>query len=244
MKHLFIAMLVMVGLAARSFAASSEEIQESFDRIKYESDHYDNERKITYLGAISLSIYDYTTLFDDSFSQKDSEFLKLIVKEKDTTKSFVPSTRPRDDIKAHFLGEVKRLFRDLPFHDLSEGRRKRLEEFQRDNPQWDFHKPNVEFGQAIDAFDAAELARAKALYGGRAGTVNCDVRVKRRTFPILYEIGCSISAEEGFVPAWREDRDIGFSTLEHIDKEIMQAITRMLEKKSSELMKIKKYGKK
>ena len=165
MKHLFIALLVMVGLAARSFAASPEEIQESIDRIKYESDHYDNERKITYLGAISLSIYDYTTLFDD-FSEKDSEFLKLIVKEKDTTKSFFPRTRPRDDINSHFLAEVKRLFRDLPFHDLYEGRRKRLEQFQRDNPQWDYGKPNVEIGQAMDAFNAAELARRNALYGG------------------------------------------------------------------------------
>lgn len=244
MKHLFIALLVMIGFAARSFAASPEEIQESIDRIKYESDHYDNERKITYLGAITLSIYDYTTLFDD-FSEKDSEFLKLIVKEKDTTKSFFPSTRPRDDINSHFLAEVNRLFRDLPFHDLNEGRKKRLEQFRRDNPQWDYDKPNVEIGQAMDAFNAAELARRSALYGGRAGAVICEVRVKRRTFPVLYEIGCTISGEDDLRQTlWREERDIGFSTPDHVDKEIKQAITRMLVKKSSELKKIKKYGKK
>lgn len=243
MKHFFIA-LVMVSLAARSFAASSEEIEEKFDRIKYESDYYDNERKITYLGAISLSIYDYTTLFDD-FSEKDSEFLKLIVKEKDTTKFLVPSTRPRDDINLHFLAEVKRLFRDLPFHDLSEGRGKRLEQFRRDNPEWDYGKPNVGYGQAIDAFNAAELARRNALYGGRAGAVFCAVRVKRRTFPVLYEIGCTISGEDDLRQTlWREERDIGFSTPEHVDKELKQAITRMLEKKNSELKKIKNYGKK
>ena len=104
MKHLFIALLLLVGLTGHSLAASSEEVDESFDRIKYESEAYENERKISYIGQMTLSISDYATLFDD-YKDKDSEFLKLIIREKETSKSLsgLAHTRPRDDINLHFL---------------------------------------------------------------------------------------------------------------------------------------------
>lgn len=233
MKQLFIALLVMVGLAARSFAASSEEI----DAITYGSKTYDDERQISYWGIVSLSLSDYNN------GLGDAEFLKLVVRDK--TK-FITSDIPRDDIKKYFLTEFRRLFGDLTFHDLEEGRDNRLQQFLRDNPQLDFIKnPNLDIGDFHDAFKAAELARRKALYGGHAGALYCRVGVKRRTFPVLYEIKCTISGEEDLrYASWTEEKDIGFSTPEHIDKEIKQAITRMLEKKSSELKKIKKYRKK
>ena len=236
MKHLVIALLVMVSLAARSFAASSED-RDRFDAIMYGGESYDDWRQITYWGKTSLSLRDY------EYGSGDLEFLKLIVKQK--TSSF-SDENPQDDIQKHFLTEFKRLFGDLPFHDLQEGWNVRWTQFRRDNPQWDYEKNRgVDFTQAYDAFNAAELARRNALYGGRAGALFCNVRVKRRTFPVVYEIKCSISAEEDLRYArWRESEDIGFSTPELIDKEIKQAITRMLEKKNTELRKAKKYGKK
>jgi len=234
MKHLFIALLVMVGLAARSFAASSSEL---IAAAKYGSESYADWRQITYWGRASLSVRDY------EYGSGDSEFLKLIVKPRTSSLS---DKNPRDDIQKHFLTEFRRLFGDLPFHDLNEGWNKRREQFRRDNPQWDILKnPNFDLIEAEDAWEAAELARRKALYGGRAGALFCRVGGKRRTFPVLYEISCAISANDDLrYESLRESRDIGFSTPEHIDKEIKQAITRMLETQSSELKKAKKYGKK
>jgi hypothetical protein len=184
---------------------------------------------------VGLSVSDY------EYGLGDSEVLKLIVKDK--TKPF-SSERPRDDIEKHFLTEFKRLFGDLPFNDLDKDRDKREEQFRRDNPNLDYvRNRNVDITQAMEAFNAAELARRNALYGGRAGALYCHIRVKRRSFPVLYEIRCSISGEEDLrYASWRESKDIAFSTPEHIDKEIKQAITRMLEKKSNELKKAKKYG--
>jgi hypothetical protein len=226
------AVLMVVGLADRSFGASSSE---QFDAVMYGSESYNDWRQITYWGRVGLSVSDY------EYGLGDSEVLKLIVKDK--TKPF-SSERPRDDIEKHFLTEFKRLFGDLPFNDLDKDRDKREEQFRRDNPNLDYvRNRNVDITQAMEAFNAAELARRNALYGGRAGALYCHIRVKRRSFPVLYEIRCSISGEEDLrYASWRESKDIAFSTPEHIDKEIKQAITRMLEKKSNELKKAKKYG--
>lgn len=221
----------MVGLAARSFGASSDEI----DAIMYGGESYKDYRQITYWGVASLSLRDY------EYGSGDSESLNLIVKQKTSS---ISEENLRDDIQKHFLTEFKRLFGDLPFHDLNEGRVKREEQFRRDNPQWDYLKTGAVI-PFLDAFNAAELARRNALYGGRAGGMFCNVRVKRRTFPVLYESKCSISVEEELRYAfWRESVDIGFSTPELIDKEIKQAITRMLEKQNTVLRKAQKYGKK
>jgi hypothetical protein len=133
----------------------------------------------------------------------------------------------------------------LPFYELNKDRDKREEQFRHDNPEFDYAKNrNLDIVRAFEAFEAAELARRNALYGGRAGAVYCNVRIKRRAFPVLYEILCSLSAQENLSYArWAESGDIGFSTPEHIDKEIKQAITRMLEKHNIEYRKAKKYGK-
>jgi hypothetical protein len=232
MKRLLTTALMVLSLADCSFGASSSE---QFDAVMYGGESYNEWRQITYWGRVVLSISDY------EYGLGDSEYLKLIVKDK--TKPY-SSDRPRDDIEKHFLTEFKSLFGDLPFNDLDKDRDKREEQFRRDNPNLDYvRNRNVDIAQAMEAFNAAELARRNALYGGRAGALYCHIRVKRRSFPVLYEIRCSISGEEDLrYASWRESKDIGFSTPEHIDKEIKQAITRMLEKKSNELKKAKKYG--
>lgn len=221
-------------LSVRSFAASD---RVDFDPIKYGSESYAEWRQVTYWGKTSISVRDY------EYGSGDSEFLKLVIKNKADRFS---ADKPRDDIQKHFTTEFRRLFGYLPFHDLEEGRDQRWAQFRRENPRWDTVKdPNVDFMQAYEAFDAAEVARRNALHGGRAGALFCNIRVKRRTFPVLYEIACSLSANDDLrYETWREARDISFSTPEHIDKEINQAITRVLEKQSSEFAKARRYGKK
>jgi len=44
---------------------------------------------------------------------------------------------------------------------------------------------------------AAELARRRSLYGGQAGAMHCDIRVKRRIL-VVYTIACDIA-----VALWR-----------------------------------------
>jgi len=123
----------------------------------------------------------------------------------------------------------------LPFHDVKKGWDERLGKFQRENRERDI-------SQVWEEFAATEEARRRALYGGRAGAIYCHIRVKRRKFPVLYEIRCSISAENDLrYASWREEKDIGFSSPEHIDGEIKTAITAMLKKKSIEMQKIRKY---
>lgn len=230
-RNLIIAVVIIFGFASRAWGATSSE---EFDAIMYGSESYTPWRQITYWGRASVSVRDY------EYGLGDSEFLKLIVKDK--TKPY-PSDRPRDDIERHFLTEFRRLFGDLPFNDLEKDRDKRLVQFRGDNPQWDFIKnPSVDVRESYDAFNAAELARRNALYGGHAGAIYCNIVLKRRTFPVLYEIRCSIgSGDDLSYDRWSEQKDIGFGTPEYIDKEIKQAITRTLEKINPAFRKAKKY---
>ncbi len=82
------------------------------------------------------------------------------------------------------------------------------------------------------------------MYGGRAGALYCHVRVKRRGFPVLYEVRCSISAESDLgYDRFNEKRDLGFSSPEHIGGEIKTALTEMLKETSTWFAKIRRYGK-
>jgi hypothetical protein len=222
----------MILLAGNLFAADSEKA----DKVLYGSDIYDDYRKITYWAGVYLSIGNY------HYNDGDVEDLKLVVKDK--TKRF-GRDNPRDDIKQHLMHEFKRLFVDdfkLPFHDDQIGYEERFKKFFSENRGLigksgsDFHEKWV----------ATEVARRRALYGGHPGSISCNIKVKRRDFPVLYEIRCSISAKESLEHSpWYErveGEDLGFSSPEHIVGELKTAITEMLKAKSLEFFKIKKYG--
>ncbi len=179
---------------------------------------------------VHLSIDDY------HYNSGDAEYLGLIVKDKIEK---VEKYNPRDDIKQHFMGEFKRLFIEkfnLPFHDSMKGEKERFDKFVRENP-----KPDV--SSWIEKWKATEVARRRSLYGIHPGSIFCNIKVKRRNFPVLYEISCSVSAKEDLsYDRWFESRDIGFSSQEHINGELKTAITEILKEKSLEFSKIKKYG--
>ncbi len=221
MKHGLWVLLCVVGVSAPSlgYAVSNEEA----DRIHYGGDWYDNHREITYWGQLHLGIMDY------HYGSDDAKHLKLVVKEKKL------EGRPRDDIQLYFMNEFKKFFGDLPFRDLDQGRDERFRKFL-DERLGQFSHDDYE------QFEASEEARRRSLYGGRAGAIFCNLRVKRSEFPVLYVIECSLSADLRYDHS-TEVRDIGFSSPEHIAGEIKRALTDKLKELSTYMAKIRKYGK-
>jgi hypothetical protein len=212
---LFCAITVLSPLSAR--ASPDDEL--------YAYKEYDNYRAITYWGRISVYIDDY------AYGSGDANFLGLTAKKPNSV-----LTDPEPEIKEHFMTEFKKYFGDLPFHNVDEGKDERLRKFLRSG------KDGIE---RIEEFSASEEARRRALYGGRAGAVYCNIAVKRRAFPVLYEIHCSTSAEDDLrYASWQEKKNIGYSSQEHIAGEIKLALSKMLEEESRELAKMRKYGKK
>ena len=220
---IFTICLLMLALHLQYAFAQKETVD--YDAIRYGSESYDKEREITYWGQAHFSVSDYES------GSGDAEYLKLTEKDANLLRERAPS----QDLQKHFLGGFKKYFGDLPFNDLEKGWRERYEKF--------FEQDKGDTGKdRFDRFEAAEEARRRALYGGRAGAIYCHVQVKRRAFPILYEIRCSLSAELRY-ESWREKKDIGFSSPEHIAGEIKQAITQKLKEMSDEMEKIRKYRK-
>lgn len=220
MTHWIVAAIFVVWAISvcRTVAADDQ-----FDRIIYGSDRFNNMREITYWGIARLDVYDY------EYGTGDAAMLKLTVK-----RGY--SEEPSPTLKNHFLQEFKRLFGALPFHDLNEGRAERFTKFDREN------RPLGK--DTYEGFRAAEEARRKALYPGRAGAVDCTINVKRRNFPILYEARCGLSGDDDFFQSrYDEAKDLGFSTPEHIEKELMRVVTMLLEKKKGEFDKVRKYSK-
>lgn len=214
---------VVASSHASSGVASGE--RDKFDRFRYGSQIYDDYRKLTYWAIVRLSIGDY------HYRSGDAEYLNLLSKEKTVS----GQQRPREDIQEHFMREFKRLFSDLSYHDVESGREERFAKFFRE------HGNDRDFANKWSAY---EEARRTALYGGRGGAIYCDVKVKRRDFPVLYELRCDISAEKNLkYTRWNESRDIGFGSPGRIGGAIKAALTRMLEIKSLEMAKIRKYGK-
>lgn len=214
-------------LVGNLFAADPEEA----DKLVYGSKHYDDYRKITYWGRAYLSIYDY------HYKSGDAEYLKLIGKDKNKK---IETDSPREDIKQHFMSEFKTLFIEkfgLPFHDNEIGYNERFDKFRREN------REQSDPDDFYFTFVAYEVARRRAQYGGNPGSLFCHIQVKRKTFPVLYEIRCCISAKEDLsYSQWNEEKNIGFSSPDHIGGELKTAISEMLKQKSLELSKIKKYG--
>jgi len=218
-------LVVVLALTLSTFSASasfgSDPKEEELERMIYGSDTYEQHREITYWGIAHLTISDY------HHRSGDVEYLKLVVKDES---SVLPSDRPRRDIEEHFFKEVKRFFGDLPFHDVKKGWDERLEKFRQNQ------------GKDVEMFEAAEEVRRRDKYGGRAGALYCQVRVKGRYFPVLYDIRCSISAESNLrYVSWDESNNLDFSSPEHIGGKLKTAITEMLKDRSSWFAKIRKY---
>lgn len=200
------------------------------DYIRFSSDRfYRRYREITYWAAARFAISDY------NYGTDDVERLGLVVKDPAWNNLF---TKPAPELEQHFLQEFRRFFGDLPFHDNEVGSRERYAKFKRENDERaeDFS----------DQWEASELARRRALYPGRSGFIACDVKVKRRAFPVLYVVECYLSTDENLSllrPLAEGSTDIGFSSTEHISGEIKRAITERLQEIGARLAKIRKYGK-
>jgi len=198
---------------------------EDAEAIQYGSKYYDKLRAVTYWGKLYLSVQDYL------YSSGDTEVLKLAVKGKDKF-----DTTPIPELSSHFRKEFERLFGDLLFHDLDEGHDQRWNKAYNEEG-----KPN-DISSFFDRFAAAEEARRHALYGGRAGAIYCHIRVKRRVFPILYEITCSLSSEDDLrYASWNEEKDLGYSSPEYIVGSLKTTLTSMMESMSEKVKKVRKY---
>jgi hypothetical protein len=204
---------VLLTLLTLTVVVSATFADEKFDRIMYGGDFYDKERQITYWGIAGLTISDYHS------GSGDAEDLKLVVKNPNER---FRSPSPNAELLSHFTQAFKRYFGDLPFNDLEKGRHERFSKFYEQHQKLD----HSEFRER---WTAAEEARRRSLYGGRAGAVECSVAVKRRAFPVLYEARCGISADDDLGSrSWREAKDIGFSSPEHIAGEIKAALSELL----------------
>jgi hypothetical protein len=232
--NLALSLLVVSICAGLSGAAAQQtDADERWDRIKYGSKYNDKYREISYWGVAQVNVSDHR------YGTGDAERLKLLAK--DTTDKYgrlivVP------EIQGHFLKEFRRLFGDLPFNDLEIGRNERWGKFYAENRKLLDAGAGDEFRER---WQAAEQARRRALYGGRAGAIYCEIKLKRHQFPIVYTIACVISAEDDLHPYFPDrpesGADMGFSSPEHIAGEIKRALTEMLKEKSAELAKIRKY---
>jgi len=213
--------------------ADRENRQDHIDRITYGSERFSKYREITYWGIASLTVSDY------KYGSGDVSRSGLVRKESGGP---LPREYPSTRLQQHFMREFRRLFADLPFHDLDDGRDARWGQFYKEHER-EFAKAGNDLREK---WKALEEARRQSLYGGRAGAIYCSVAVKRASFPILYEMQCSMSAEDDLRPhiVGSDDfeKDIGFSSPDHIAGEIEKGLSAMLAKLSSALAKMRKYG--
>jgi hypothetical protein len=228
-----ISLITSAGIGVPEVRAQQNDPEERLNRIKYGSDYYDKYREITYWGIADLRISDHR------YGTGDAERLKLVVKDK----TFEYRRLPAPEVREHFLKEFRRLFSDVPFNDLEVGRDERWAKFSAENRKL-MEGSGSEFRER---WQASEQARRRALYGGRAGAIYCDISVKRQEFPIVYTSACVISADDDLRPYFPHKpemgADIGFSSPEHIAGEIKRTLSELLKELSSEMRKIRKYGK-
>ena len=223
---------IFVGVQHASGQQTAESAGDRIDRSKYGSKYHDKYREISYWGIAQVTVRDYR------YGAGDAERLKLLAK--DTTDKY-GRLIVAAEIREHFLKEFRRLFGDLPFNNLETGRSERWDKFYEENRKLT-EAPGMEFHER---WEAAEQARRSALYSGRAGAIYCNIKLKRREFPIVYTIACVISAEDDLHPYFLDSSeggaDMGFSSPEYVAGEIKRALTEMLKGKSVELAKIRKY---
>lgn len=196
----------------------------------YAFDTYDKYRQIQYWGAVHVSVNDY------KYGSGDTQFLKLTYR--DPNKKY-PSYITSKSIIDHFNREFNRLIKNnLPFHATGEGSSERLKEFFKKKKEVDVDN--------LDEFEAQEEARRNALYGKHPGGVFCVIRVSRTEFPVLYEIETTIVAniEIRNSAAGEREKNLWFSTPDHIEEELKRAITDHLENLSQTMEKIRQAKKK
>jgi hypothetical protein len=198
---------------------------ENHDKFIYSSDAFDKYRSIKYWARVSISIVDY------KYNSGDAEFLKLSFTDPYNKSSKFPAI----PILNHFNNEFIRLIKGgLPIIDTDKGREERIKSFLQKKKDFDF-----------DEYTAYEEARRESIFGKNPGAIYCIIRISRREFPVLYEISTNIIANKDLsnYGSLLSEKDIGFSTPEHIEGELKRVITEHLEKLSVEMNKIKKYGK-
>ena len=198
---------------------------EQWDRIKYGSSRYDAHREVAYWGYARLEVYDYR------YGLGDAEYLELVVKTGKYNK-----LEPAASLRDHFLTEFRRLFGKLPFHDLDAGREERWPKF------FEEHR-DVADTELSERWEAAELARRRTLYPGRAASIQCTIKIQRRKSPVLYEIGCGISARDNLRHyEWDEFAALGFAPPEQIVRELKRAIAEQLREAAEDFENARKYG--
>ncbi len=196
------------------------------DQARYRHDHYANYREVTYWGRATIDVYDLR------FDSKDAESLGLVVPEKGELPNW-PHMVVAPNIQEHFNVTFKKLFADLPFRNVDEGRTDRVKKILQ------ARKYNVQ----TEEIEAAEQARWRALYGGRPAALTCAAKIKRKTFPVLYELRCGMSARDDlWVSHFDEVQDIGYSSPEHIAGELKQAVTEQLQQLKTTFEKIRVCG--
>ena len=213
--------VTLVPLAAPAVSGADER----WDRIKYGSSRYDAHREVVYWGHARLEIYDYR------YGLGDAEHLELVVKTGKYNK-----LEPAMPLRDHFLSEFRRLFGKLPFHDLDAGREERWQKF------FEEHRDLADT-ELSERWEALELARRRTLYAGRAASIQCTIKIQRRKSPVLYEIGCGISARDNLRHyEWDEFAALGFGPTEQIVHELKRAITEQLREAAEDFEKARKYS--
>lgn len=223
MKKLVLVTIIV--MLASLWGPSVPAADEQWDRIKYGSSRYDAHREVAYWGYARLEVYDYR------YGLGDAEHLELVVKTGKYNK-----LEPAAPIRDHFLSEFRRLFGKLPFHDLDDGREERWQKFFEE-------RRDLADTELAERWEASEQARRRALYPGRAGSVQCTIKIQRRKSPVLYEIGCGISARDNLRHyEWDEFASLGFGPSEQIVRELKRAITEQLREASEDFDKARKYS--
>lgn len=182
-------------------------------------DNFDKYRQIKYWAQKNISITDY------NYKSGDSKYLGFNYKITDKKLS----EETNKEILAHFDKEFERLIKGkLSFHDVEKGLLERLIEAREK------YEENHDDDNFYEIFQAEEEARRNSLYGPNAGAVFCIIKIERRDFPILYEIGCSIVTNKELMNrGGLEEKKLGYSTPEHIVGELKHAITQQLERLSN-----------
>ena len=174
---------------------------------------YDKYRNIKYWGRTQIILKNF------NHKSGDAETLGL------TGEKINYVRYPSKQIHQHFKKEFERLIKNkLPYHNVDEGRSERASEYL---------KKNKFTRSTLDELDALEEARRNSLYGPNPGQLYCDIKINRTEFPVLYIIECSIQADTGFFKhqsSSLKKSKLGFSTPEHIEKQIIRDITFLLEK--------------
>lgn len=210
---LFICIIFVICTASVAWADIPDEI--------YSYEHYDKYRQIRYWAKKHVSVRDY------NYDSGDAKYLNLCSKDPNNPTGDITN----QEIVAHFNKEFVRLIQGKKeFHDVEKGTDERFMEFLT---------KHREAENKFELFQAREEARINALYGPNPAAIFCIIRISRRDFPILYEMKTSIVADKKL---WNrgglEESKLGYSTPEHIVKELKRSITAQLEELVKELDKI------